>query len=79
MLGVKQAHALSIWEDFVKSLENRITEIREGHIQPLGSRMSIKKGPPGGPMKDFTQQEKKRLEADIRSIQAVLDQYRGKA
>jgi hypothetical protein len=69
---------MSIVADFVKALEQSILEIKEKHIKPLKSgMMSIKKGPPGRTT-DVTKEEKKSLEANIRTIEAVLKQYRSK-
>jgi hypothetical protein len=73
MLGIRWEGVMSIIEDFVRSLEQRIVEIKEKHIKPLNSGMSITKG-----HIDVTKQEKESLERNIRSIEAVLAQYRDK-
>jgi hypothetical protein len=78
MLSAKRESHLSIIDDFVRHLEGEIADLK-AELEPLESgRMFLYRGPSGSQLKDITAEEIGKLKSSIRSIEAVLAQYRKK-
>jgi hypothetical protein len=72
----KQGRAMSTVEDSAKSLEQWISEMKDVDPKPIESTAPIEKEQASDSKKDVRRGEIAQLNANIRSIQAVLDQHR---